>query len=151
MMEITELLDYLPHRYPFVMIDRVLDLVPDKTIRALKNLTFNEHFFPGHFPEQPIMPGVLILEALAQASGTLAVKTMEARDNKIYKGEVFYFAGIDQVRFKQPVVPGDQLILQADLVKQKRLVWKFDCRASVDGNDACKCELTIVKRDNSDT
>ena len=131
----------LTHRYPFLLVDRVTAYEPQKTLTALKNVTFNEPFFPGHFPEVPTMPGVLMLEALAQACGLLAVLDSGIRPES---GFILYFAGIDEARFKRPVVPGDQLVLQVELEKQKRNVWKFRTAASVDGQTACEALMTCV-------
>ncbi len=128
----------LPHRYPFLLIDRVLELELGKRVRALKNVTFNEEFFQGHFPDLPLMPGVLILEALAQASGLLAARTA---DTGPYVGTILLFAGIDKARFRRQVSPGDQLILEAELVRQKHDIWKFDTRATVDGEVACDAQM----------
>ena len=111
-MDIHEILEYLPHRYPFLLIDRVVEVVPGKSIHAYKNVTINEPFFVGHFPHHPVMPGVLIMEALAQAAGILSFKT---EDKKPTQNDVFYFAGIDEARFKRPVMPGDQLNLHVEI------------------------------------
>ncbi len=138
---INEILTILPHRYPFVLIDRILEIKLEESVRALKNVTINELFFTGHFPDNPVMPGVLILEAMAQALGVLAVKTFEARGVKKTGNEIFYFAGIDKVRFKQPVVPGDQLILDVKLTRQKKEIIKAEGIASVNGNVVCTSEL----------
>lgn len=128
----------LPHRYPFLLIDRVLECVEAEHVKALKNVTINEEFFQGHFPGNPVMPGVLILEALAQACGILAAKTAEtgAAD-----GVILLFAGIDKARFKRQVVPGDQLILNGELTKRKRDIWCFSTQATVDGQLACRADL----------
>lgn len=129
-LEVQDILKCLPHRYPFLLVDRVLDLVPNESIRALKNVTFNEPFFTGHFPDHPVMPGVLIVEAMAQAAAVLGHHSLARNGNdRLY----YYFAGIDDMRFKRPVVPGDQLILE---IRQQRLVRgvaKFEGRALVDG------------------
>lgn len=130
-MDIHRVLEHLPHRYPFLLVDRVVECVPGKTLTAIKNVTINEPHFPGHFPIKPVMPGVLILEALAQATGILTAKSMPDAPN----GEtLYYLVGIDDARFKQPVEPGDQLVLKTDLVRNKRSIWKFETEASVDGN-----------------
>ncbi len=143
-MEITEIMRALPHRHPFLLVDRVLELVPGEHVTALKNVTMNEPFFPGHFPHHPIMPGVLIIEALAQAAGLLAFKTAhkQAGDNS-----VIYFVGIDNARFKRPVVPGDQLFLSARITRHMRGIWKFEAKATVDGELACSAELMCTLRD----
>ena len=128
----------LPHRYPFLLVDRVLECNPAENIRALKNVSSNEEFFQGHFPGRPIMPGVLILEAMAQAAGILASVT---NDSGPEQGTILVFAGVDNVRFNRPVVPGDQLILEAELTRRKRDIWKFDARALVDGQVVCSAEM----------
>ena len=143
-MDIQEILEHLPHRYPFLLVDRVLELEPNKSIHAYKNVTINEPFFVGHFPHHPVMPGVLIMEALAQAAGILAFKSM---DEKPSPDTVFYFAGIDEARFKKPVVPGDQLHLHIQLERQMRGVWKFFAEARVDGQLAASAKLMCAKRD----
>lgn len=144
-MNISEILDYLPHRYPFVLIDRVLECEVEKHLVAIKNVTINEYFFNGHFPNQPIMPGVLIIEALAQACGVLALRTNESRG--LSANEIHYFAAVDKVRFKRTVVPGDQLLLKVNLLKNKRDFWKFTGEATVDGMLACSAEITTAKGD----
>ncbi len=138
-MDIHQVMQHLPHRYPFLLVDRVIECVPGKTLTALKNVTINEPFFPGHFPVKPVMPGVLILEALAQAIAILTAKSM----NDAPDGErLYYLVGIDHARFKQPVVPGDQLILKADLIRHKRSIWKFDAKALVGDNVVASAEIT---------
>jgi 3-hydroxyacyl-[acyl-carrier-protein] dehydratase len=142
--EIKEILDYLPHRYPFILVDRVLDYTPGESIVAIKNVSINELYFTGHFPNNPVMPGVLMLEAMAQAMGLLAYKTLEG-EGKVRTGkEIFYFAGIDKVRFKQPVVPGDQLVITVQFIKQKREVIKAAATAMVSDNLVCSAELMIA-------
>lgn len=143
-MDIHEILEYLPHRYPFLLIDRVVEVVPGKSIHAYKNVTINEPFFVGHFPHHPVMPGVLIMEALAQAAGILSFKT---EDKKPTQSDVFYFAGIDEARFKRPVMPGDQLNLHVEIERQMRGVWKFKAEARVDGQLAAEARLMCAKRD----
>ncbi|MFZ2267279.1 MAG: 3-hydroxyacyl-ACP dehydratase FabZ [Azonexus sp.] len=143
-MDIQEILEHLPHRYPFLLVDRVLELEKNKSIHAYKNVTINEPFFVGHFPHHPVMPGVLIMEALAQAAGILSFKSM---DEKPSPDTVFYFAGIDEARFKKPVVPGDQLHLHIVLERQMRGVWKFAAEARVDGQLAASAKLMCAKRD----
>ena len=143
-MDIHEILEYLPHRYPFLLIDRVVEVVPGKSIHAYKNVTINEPFFVGHFPHHPVMPGVLIMEALAQAAGILSFKT---EDKKPTQSDVFYFAGIDDARFKRPVMPGDQLHLHVEIERQMRGVWKFKAEARVDGDVVAEAELMCAKRD----
>lgn len=143
-MDIHEILEYLPHRYPFLLVDRVVEVVPGKSIHAYKNITINEPFFVGHFPHHPVMPGVLIMEALAQAAGILSFKT---EDKKPTQSDVFYFAGIDDARFKRPVMPGDQLHLHVEIERQMRGVWKFKGEARVDGQLAAEARLMCAKRD----
>ena len=134
-MDIHQILEYLPHRYPILLVDRVLECEPGKSIHAIKNVTINEPFFNGHFPHHPVMPGVLILEALAQAAAILSFKTMGSKpDDK----SVYYFAGIDGARFKKPVSPGDQLNLHVEIIASKRGIWKFKAEARVDGQLATK-------------
>ena len=140
-MNIHEILEYLPHRYPFLLIDRVLDLVHGQSIRALKNVTVNEPYFPGHFPHRPVMPGVIIIEALAQAAGILAFVTAGVYPDE---NSVFYFVGIDKARFRRPVGPGDQLTLQATLERNLRGIWKLAAVASVDGAEAASAELMLA-------
>jgi 3-hydroxyacyl-[acyl-carrier-protein] dehydratase len=141
--EIREILKLVPHRWPMVMIDRVTQYDDGDTLTALKNVTYNEGFFPGHFPAVPTMPGVLILEAMAQACGILAVlKSGVTADT----GAILYFAGVDGARFKRPVIPGDQLIFEVRLLKQKRDLWKFSCRATVAAELACEAEMMCVVR-----
>jgi len=142
-LDINKILELLPHRYPILLIDRVLEVVPGERVRALKNVSVNEPFFPGHYPHFPVMPGVLIVEAMAQASAILAFKTMEVKpdDNSVY-----YFVGIDGARFKKPVTPGDQLIIESTLTANKRGIWKFSAVAKVDGQVATEAELMCTVR-----
>ncbi|WP_288742793.1 3-hydroxyacyl-ACP dehydratase FabZ, partial [uncultured Rheinheimera sp.] len=128
-LEIQEIMALLPHRYPFLMIDRVLDFTPGESLTAIKNVTINEPIFTGHFPNMPIFPGVLILEALAQATGILGFKTVTERS----ENELYLFAAIDEARFKKPVVPGDQMVLEVKFLKERRNLWKFYGEAKVDG------------------
>lgn len=144
-MDIQEILAYLPHRYPFLLIDRILEVIPDKSVRALKNVTMNEPFFTGHFPERPIMPGVIILEAMAQASGILAFTSQEHKTSGQTKS-LFLFAGADNVRFKRVVIPGDQLIIESELLKVRNDIWKCRATALVDGQLACSAELLAAKK-----
>jgi 3-hydroxyacyl-[acyl-carrier-protein] dehydratase len=139
--DIQEILELLPHRYPFILVDRVLAFTPGRDIVALKNVTINEPFFNGHFPGRPVMPGVLIIEAMAQAAGLLSFMTPALN---LAKGSIFYFAGIDHARFKRPVQPGDQLQLEAEILKIVRGVGKFKCRATVDGQLAAEGEILAV-------
>lgn len=130
MMDVVEIRKYLPHRYPFLLVDRVVELIPSESIVAYKNLTVNEPFFNGHFPDQPVFPGVLLTEAMAQAAGILGFKTM---DKTPEDGSIYYFVGADKLRFKRPCVPGDRVMLRAKIVSEKRGIWKFDVSADVDG------------------
>jgi len=147
-MEIKEILQYLPHRYPFLLIDRVLELETGKRIVAIKNVAINEPFFQGHFPENPIMPGVMILEAMAQAAAILSYKTFNrgSTDNLLY-----YFVGIDRARFKKPVVPGDQLVLDVAMIRSVRGIGKFTAEARVGDGVVTEAELlcTIKERDGA--
>ncbi len=142
-MDINAIKNTLPHRYPFLLVDRVLSFEAGKSLVGIKNVTFNEPFFQGHFPEKPVMPGVLVLEALAQATGLLAFNSESrgaARDS------LYYLVGIDNARFKQPVEPGDQLRLSATVTKQKRGIWVFDTEATVDGNIAASAVIMCTER-----
>lgn len=143
-MDICKVLEHLPHRYPFLLIDKVIDCVPGKSLVALKNVTYNEPFFQGHFPQRPIMPGVLILEALAQATGILAFKTTNTRPTE---NVIYYFVGIDNARFKQPVEPGDQLILEVELTRSMRGLWKFATQAKVQGKIVASADLMCAKKE----
>lgn len=143
MMDIYKILKLLPHRYPFLLVDRVLEIDKGKRIKALKNVSINEPFFTGHFPARPVMPGVLMLEALAQAAGLLSFDMLgEAPD----ENTVFYFVGIDNARFKRPVEAGDQLILDVELDRIKGGIYKFKGVARVDGNVACEAEIMCTMR-----
>jgi 3-hydroxyacyl-[acyl-carrier-protein] dehydratase len=142
-MDIHEILKYLPHRYPFLLVDRVLSCEPGKDITALKNVTMNEPFFNGHFPNYPVMPGVLVIEALAQTAGLLTLKSVDAKPDE---GSIFYFVGIDAARFKKPVQPGDQLILKATILRERVGIWKYAARAEVDGRVAAEAELMCTVR-----
>lgn len=142
-MDIHQILEYLPHRYPFLLIDRVVSMEVGKSIHAYKNVTFNEPFFQGHFPHHPIMPGVLIMESLAQAAGVLSFKTI---GDKPDEESVFYFVGIDGARFKRPVTAGDQLHLHVEMLRQMRGVFKYKAEARVDGELAAEAELMCAKR-----
>jgi len=138
MMDITQIMKFLPHRYPFLLVDRVLEIEPNERIVAIKNVSMNEPQFPGHFPKHPVMPGVLMIEALAQTAGLLAFKSGE---QEINENSVIYFVGIDGARFKRPVVPGDQLRMEANILRVTRGIWKFAARATVEGQLACEAEL----------
>ena len=143
-MDIHEVMAHLPHRYPFLLVDRVLVCEPGKSIEAVKNVTINEPFFQGHFPHHPVMPGVLIMEALAQAAGILSFKTMGTMPDE---NSVFYFVGIDNARFKKPVTAGDQLHLHIEILRQMRGIWKFKAEARVNGEVVAEAELMCAKRD----
>lgn len=142
-LDIYEILQHLPHRYPFLLIDKVIECKLGESLTGIKNVSFNEPYFIGHFPNKPVMPGVLILEALAQATGILAFRTSNSRptDESLY-----YLVGIDEARFKHPVKPGDQLILKVDVIKAKRGVWKFNGEASVDGIVVATAVLMCAER-----
>ena len=143
MMDIHQILKQLPHRYPFLLVDRVLELEPGKRIKALKNVTMNEPFFEGHFPHRPVMPGVLMLEAMAQAAALLAFEVVgSVPDEK----SVYYFAGIDAARFKRPVEPGDQLIMDVTLERMKAGIFKFKGVCTVDGKMVCEAKLMCTMR-----
>ncbi|MBD3653542.1 3-hydroxyacyl-ACP dehydratase FabZ [Kangiella sp.] len=143
-MDIYEVMKHLPHRYPFLLVDRVVDFKKGEYLKAIKNVTVNEPFFPGHFPHRPVFPGVLMLEAMAQASGILAFKTTEALPTD---DSLFYFVGIDDARFKKPVEPGDQVVMEVTVLKRKRDMWKFSAVATVDGKVVCSAELMCAKKD----
>ena len=146
-MDIHEVRRYLPHRYPFMLIDRVLDYVPGEYLTAVKNITYNEPQFTGHFPERPIMPGVLLIEAMAQTAGILAqVSTGVRVDDR----HLYYLVGVDNARFKRPVEPGDQVILRAELQRAIRGVWKFSCEARVDGQVVASAEVMSVLKEVGD-
>ena len=143
-LDIHEILNHLPHRYPFLLVDRVVSLTPGESIHAYKNVTINEPFFVGHFPHHPVMPGVLIMEALAQAAGILSFKTMGEMPSE---DSVFYFVGIDSCRFKKPVMPGDQLNLHVTIERNMRGIWKYKAEAKVDGAVVAEANLMCAKRD----
>ena len=142
-MNINEVKNFLPHRYPFLLIDRVLDFTLGKNLTAIKNVSFNEPHFIGHFPDQPIMPGVLIIEALAQATGILAFKS---EVGKPLTGQIYMLVGVDKVRFKKSVEPGDQLKLYAEVVKVRRGIWKFDCKATVEEQLVTSAEIICTQK-----
>lgn len=142
-MNIEEVLQYLPHRYPFLLVDRVLECEPMKRLVAIKNVTMNEEYFVGHFPNHPVMPGVLVIEALAQSAAILAFKSLDRKpDDK----SVVYFVGIDRARFKRPVFPGDQLMLYSELILVKRGIWKFKCEAKVNDLIVTEAELMCTEK-----
>ncbi len=140
MIEIREILALLPHAYPFLLVDRIIDMEPGKRIVGIKNVTYNEPFFPGHFPGRPIMPGVLIIEAMAQTAGVLAFKSMPQDGGK----KPVYFLGMDHVRFRKPVTPGDQLRLELEITRQRRSIYGFKGRAFVEGNLVAEAELLAM-------
>lgn len=141
--DIREIQSILPHRYPFALIDRVISYVPGESLHAIKNITMNEPVFTGHFPGEPIFPGVLLLEAMAQATGLLGFKMME---NEIGKDEMYLFAGIDNARFKRQVIPGDRVDFHVTFIKEKRGIWKFSGVAKVDGKIAASADLMCARR-----
>lgn len=143
MMDIHEVREYLPHRYPFLLVDRVVSVEPGKRIEAYKNVSINEPFFNGHFPQEPIMPGVLIIEALAQAAGILGFVTENRRPAD---GFIYLLVGTDKARFKRQVVPGDRLSLHADWLTLRRNIGKFSCRAEVDGKLVATCDLLVAEQ-----
>jgi 3-hydroxyacyl-[acyl-carrier-protein] dehydratase len=143
MMDVNEIREYLPHRYPFLLVDRVVDLKLGESIVAYKNISVNEAVFNGHFPGKPIFPGVMIIEAMAQAAGILGFKTL---GKKPQDGSIYLFAGADKVRFRRQVIPGDRLQLEAKVVSEKRGIWKFDCEATVDGELAAAAVIMCADR-----
>ncbi|MGK0296899.1 MAG: 3-hydroxyacyl-[acyl-carrier-protein] dehydratase [Gammaproteobacteria bacterium] len=144
--DINQIKNYLPHRYPFLLLDKVLDCVPGETITALKNVTINEPFFHGHFPQKPLMPGVLIIEAMAQAAAILGVISgAESRDD--LDDVLYYLVGIDKARFRKTVQPGDQLIIEVRFITVRRNIWKFSATASVDGKKVANTELLTTVAD----
>ena len=144
-LDINAILKQLPHRYPFLLVDRVTECVKGKSIRALKNVTYNEPFFPGHFPYRPVMPGVMIIEALAQTAGILAFVTAGVVPDENTR---FFFVGIDKARFRKPVEPGDQLILTAKLERQMRGIWKFSTVAYVGDDEVTSAEMMVAPETN---
>ena len=143
-MPIGEVLKHLPHRYPFLLVDRVLECIPGRSLVALKNVTINEPFFPGHFPRRPVMPAVLILEAMAQATGILALRSLDRLPSPT---EMYYFVGVDNARFRHPVEPGDQLIIEIDLVRATRGIWKVQGRGKVEEKVVAAADLLGALRD----
>jgi len=142
-MDIHQVLAHLPQRFPILMIDRVLECEPGKRIVALKNVSANEPYFPGHFPQRPVMPGVLILEAMAQAAAILVFRSLDVKPDG---NSIYYYAGIDNARFKRPVEPGDQLVLEVSILGSKRNVWKFGCAARVGDALAAEAEILCTVR-----
>jgi len=146
-LDINQIKQYLPHRYPLLLVDRVLDWESGKQIRAIKNVSANEEFFNGHFPNKPVMPGVLMIEALAQTAALLAFLTMGQKPDE---NAVVYFVGIDGARFKRPVEPGDQLVMEVEILRQSRGIWKFQSKALVEGQLAVEAELMCTMRSISE-
>ncbi|UZP68890.1 3-hydroxyacyl-ACP dehydratase FabZ [Desulfovibrio mangrovi] len=144
--DIRKILGLLPHRYPFLLVDRVVEYVPNESIVAYKNVTFNEPFFQGHFPGIPVMPGVLIMEALAQAGGLLVIKSTDTT----IEDKLFLFTGMEKVRFRKPVYPGDKLELRCSLIRQKLKLWKMEGKAYVDGKLAAEAEMTAAIMNKED-
>ena len=140
-MDIQKIQSLLPHRYPFLLVDRVIESEPGKRLVAIKNVTINEPFFQGHFPSKPVMPGVLLIEAMAQATGLLA---MESTD--VPKEAIYYLVGVDKARFKRPVVPGDQLVFEVEVLKNRREIWVFAAQAKVDGKVVASAEIMCTAR-----
>lgn len=140
-LDIEAIMKQLPHRYPFLLVDRVLECIPGERITALKNVTFNEPFFTGHFPHRPVMPGVIVIEALAQAAGILAFRTVGVIPDEKTR---FFFVAIDRARFRKPVEPGDQIILKATLSRAFKGIWKFHALAEVDGAEVASAEIMLA-------
>ena len=143
LLDIKEIREYLPHRYPFLLVDRVVELELEKRVKAIKNVTCNEDFFNGHFPDQPVFPGVLLVEAMAQAAGILGFKTM---DKTPEDGSIYYFVGADNLRFKRPCVPGDQVMLRASILSERRGIWKFAVSSDVDGETCASATILCADR-----
>ncbi|HVN95607.1 MAG TPA: 3-hydroxyacyl-ACP dehydratase FabZ [Syntrophorhabdaceae bacterium] len=144
MIDINEIMKLLPHKYPFLLVDRIVELEPAKRIVGIKNVTYNEPFFPGHFPTRPIMPGVLILEAIAQTGGVLAFTSFPGMEGSVF------FTGIDDARFRKPVIPGDQLKLVAEVVKHRREIWVFDGKALVDDDIVAEARIMAMLKTNKE-
>jgi len=140
MIEIKEIMNILPHAYPFLLVDRIIEIEPGKRIVGIKNVTYNEPFFPGHFPGRPIMPGVLIVEAMAQTAGVLVFNTLSEGD----RNKLVYFLGMDNVKFRKPVIPGDQLRLELEITKHRQSIWGFKGKALVDGKLVAEAELLAM-------
>jgi 3-hydroxyacyl-[acyl-carrier-protein] dehydratase len=143
MIEINDIMKILPHAYPFLLVDRIVEIEPEKRIVGIKNVTYNEPFFPGHFPGRPIMPGVLIVEAMAQTAGVLVFKSLPEEKY----GQAVFFLGIDHVRFRKPVTPGDQLRLEVEITKHRQAIWGFKGKALVDGKLVAEAELLAMMGD----
>ncbi len=143
-MDIHRIMQLLPHRYPFLLIDRVTECIPGETLTGIKNVTVNEPFFSGHFPQRPVMPGVIILEAMAQATGLLAFATAGTPEDDT----LYYLVGIDKARFRRPVEPGDQLVLNASLTRTRRNIWMFGATAEVNGEAVSSAEMMCAPRSN---
>ena len=141
--EFSDILKHLPHRHPFLFVDKIVSVVQGETIHAQKNVSINEDFFNGHFPNKAVMPGVLIIEALAQAAGILGFMTMNKTPEE---GSIYYFAGVDKVRFKNPVIPGEVIDLHATIRSEKKGIWKFDCKAEVSGKNVCEATILCADR-----
>ena len=141
--DFSDVIKHFPHRYPFLFVDKIVSVDLGKKIHAQKNVSINEDFFNGHFPNKPVMPGVLIIEALAQAAGILGFMTM---DKTPEEGSIYYFAGVDKVRFKNPVIPGDVVNLHASIMSEKKGIWKFDCSADVEGKNVCEAIILCADR-----
>jgi 3-hydroxyacyl-[acyl-carrier-protein] dehydratase len=140
MMEIKEIMNILPHTYPFLLVDRIIEIEPGKRIVGIKNVTYNEPFFPGHFPGRPIMPGVLIVEAMAQTAGVLVCNSLSGEE----RNKLVYFLGMDNVKFRKPVIPGDQLRLELEITKHRQSIWGFKGKALVDGKLVAEAELLAM-------
>lgn len=140
MIEIKDILNMLPHGYPFLLVDRILEMEPGKRVVGIKNVTYNEPFFPGHFPGRPIMPGVLIIESMAQTAGVLVFNSLPMEDHK----KPVYFLGIDNVRFRKPVTPGDQLRLELEITRHRQSIWGFKGKAFVDGKLVAEADLLAM-------
>jgi 3-hydroxyacyl-[acyl-carrier-protein] dehydratase len=143
-MDINQILEYLPHRYPFLLVDKVLSMELGKKIIAIKNVSINEPFFPGHFPNYPVMPGVLVVEAMAQAAAILSFKTANKKPNE---NSVYYFVGIDNARFKKPVIPGDQLFLHVTIERMLRGIWKYKGTAKVNEQVVAEAEMMCILKE----
>lgn len=148
-LDIQKILELLPHRYPFLLVDRVTELVPHVSVKAYKCVSFNEPFFQGHFPGLPVMPGVLIIEAMAQTSGFIVLSS-SSMSTEVRESKLFLFTGIEKVRFRRPVYPGDRLDMEATLIRHKLKLWKMDCHAYVDGQLAAEAQLTAAVTDRSE-